>query len=66
MMPPEVEIYNYRVFGNHGMGLNEVISISTAIYDDIEEGCDIINPDWASDLYTHLQQQLLGDGPIMK
>ena len=51
MMAPEAEIYDYRVFGNRGMGVDE--AISTAIYDAIEEGCDIINmslggpvPDW--------------------
>jgi major intracellular serine protease len=41
MMAPEAEIYDYRVFGNRGMGVNE--AIITAIYDAIEEGCDIIN-----------------------
>lgn len=41
MMAPEAEIYDYRVFGRKGMGVNE--AIITAIEDAIEEGCHVIN-----------------------
>jgi len=51
MMAPEAEIYDYRVFGPRGMGVNR--AINTAIDEAIEEGCNIINmslggpiPDW--------------------
>jgi subtilisin len=41
MMAPEAEIYDYRVFGPVGMGVNE--AITTAIGEAVEDGCDIIN-----------------------
>ena len=50
-MAPDAEIYDYRVFGRRGMGVNE--AINQAIDDAVEQGCDVINmslggpvPDW--------------------
>lgn len=51
LMAPEAEIYDYRVFGARGIGVND--AINQAIDDAIDEGCDVINmslggpvPDW--------------------
>lgn len=58
MMAPDAEIYDYRVFGRYGMGINE--AINTAISEAVEDGCDIINmslggpvPDW--DMYRAMR-----------
>ena len=41
MMAPEAEIYDYRVFGAEGNGID--ISIARSIRQAVEDGCDVIN-----------------------
>mmetsp|Transcript_5799 Transcript_5799/g.10462 ORF Transcript_5799/g.10462 Transcript_5799/m.10462 type:complete len:377 (+) Transcript_5799:73-1203(+) len=41
MMAPEAEIYDYRVFGAEGNGID--ISIARSIRQAVDDGCDIIN-----------------------
>lgn len=41
MMAPEAEIYDYRVFGARGMGIDRAIYRS--IRQAVEDGCDVIN-----------------------
>ena len=41
MIAPEAEIYDYRVFGAEGVGVDTAIERS--IYQAIDDGCDIIN-----------------------
>jgi len=40
-MTPEAEIYDYRVFGAEGNGID--ISIARSIRQAVEDGCDVIN-----------------------
>jgi subtilisin family serine protease len=41
MMAPEAEIYDYRVFGAEGNGID--ISIERSIRQAVDDGCDVIN-----------------------
>mmetsp|Transcript_13667 Transcript_13667/g.28653 ORF Transcript_13667/g.28653 Transcript_13667/m.28653 type:complete len:307 (+) Transcript_13667:361-1281(+) len=41
MMAPDADIYDYRVFGDEGWGVDE--AIVTSIYEACFDGCDIIN-----------------------
>ncbi len=41
MMAPEAEIYDYRVFGAKGNGID--ISIERSIRQAVDDGCDVIN-----------------------
>ncbi len=40
-MAPEAAIYDYRVFGDQGWGIDE--AISTSIFEACFDGCDVIN-----------------------
>lgn len=41
MMAPEAELYDFRVFGAEGNGIDT--SIARSIYQAVDDGCDVIN-----------------------